>query len=299
MAGLVGRLTLMFRNAILWLTALLLASEPLALAQGTYTQIDYPGATATYPWGVNTAGDISGTYVDATGFQHGFLFAAGVYTTIDYVDGQETNLNGLNDRGEIVGNTYSAPYVAFIYEVSTQAFTSITYPGASVTNAFGIISTGVIVGSAFFSSQNTFVGFELNGSTYEPVAPSGASQSYLYGISDLGEAVGYVDFGHTFGNFLFKHGKYTLLTVPKAPFAIATGVNRFGALVGEYGPRSGGTAGFVYQNGILTTLQFPGSANTGARGISNAGEVVGFFEDSGGNTHGFTWTPPAAASEKK
>jgi len=37
------------RKAVLLLTIFLIASAPLALAQGTYTQIDAPGAAFT--WG--------------------------------------------------------------------------------------------------------------------------------------------------------------------------------------------------------------------------------------------------------
>src|SRR5690242_17770895 len=62
----------------------LIAIAPL-MAQGTYTQIDVPGAFTTFCYGINTAGDIVGTYVDSPGnFIHGFLLSNGTYTTIDY-----------------------------------------------------------------------------------------------------------------------------------------------------------------------------------------------------------------------
>jgi hypothetical protein len=61
--------------------AVLLATASLALAQGTYRQIDYPGAADTQVTGIDTAGDLVGFY-NASGIDHGLLFNSGTYTTI-------------------------------------------------------------------------------------------------------------------------------------------------------------------------------------------------------------------------
>ncbi|MGH9638404.1 MAG: hypothetical protein ACRD72_26510, partial [Candidatus Angelobacter sp.] len=121
------------RKVVCFLAVLLLASVPLALAQGTYTQIDYPGANLTYAFGINTAGDIAGVYVDTDGSFHGFLLSGGIYTTIDYPGARDTYVYGLNDLGQVVGQTNIFPGVGFVYDVSTQAFTQISYPGGSST----------------------------------------------------------------------------------------------------------------------------------------------------------------------
>ena len=42
----------------------LIATVPL-MAQGTYTQIDYPGARETFIYGINNAGDIAGAYLES------------------------------------------------------------------------------------------------------------------------------------------------------------------------------------------------------------------------------------------
>src|SRR5437773_384935 len=73
------------KTVLLLAIPLLIVSGPLALAQGTYMQIDDPNAVGqTYCYGVDTAGDIMGYYVDGSGIPHGFLLSAGTYTTIDY-----------------------------------------------------------------------------------------------------------------------------------------------------------------------------------------------------------------------
>jgi hypothetical protein len=43
-----------------------------------YTPFDYPGANATYPSGINTSGQIVGTYSDASG-GHGFIATPNIY----------------------------------------------------------------------------------------------------------------------------------------------------------------------------------------------------------------------------
>jgi hypothetical protein len=104
------------RKTVLSLAALLLAPAPLALAQGTYTQIDVPGSAITYCWGINSAGDIVGYYsVEGSSYSPGYILSNGNYTTINYGGPYgSTLLKGLNDVGQIVGNTNDE--VAFVYD---------------------------------------------------------------------------------------------------------------------------------------------------------------------------------------
>ena len=64
------------RKVVLLLAISLILSVPLALGQGTYTQIDEPdGANGTYVQGIDGAGDIVGFYTDASVTTHGFLLS--------------------------------------------------------------------------------------------------------------------------------------------------------------------------------------------------------------------------------
>jgi hypothetical protein len=81
------------------LAVLLVASAPLALAQGTYMQIDYPGATATQLWGIDRAGDLSGFYTYGPNSASGFLLSGGVYTSVNYPGAEKTYVLGINDDG--------------------------------------------------------------------------------------------------------------------------------------------------------------------------------------------------------
>lgn len=81
-----------------------LLTSSLAFAQGTYSQIDVPGAIGTFAQGINTAGDIVGNYMDATYDIHGFLLSGGVFTTIDYPGVLYTYLQGINDVDKLWGS---------------------------------------------------------------------------------------------------------------------------------------------------------------------------------------------------
>jgi probable HAF family extracellular repeat protein len=283
-------------SLLVTVATLLLVSAPLAPAQGTYAQIDVPGATYTAGVGVDTAGDIVGVYGGTSGNQDGFLFSGGTYTTIAYPGSPITRLFGINDLGEIVGDA-SIPNTGFLYDLQSQTFTTINRPGASFTYPFAINNTGAVAGQ--LGKGASFLGFELVGSQYKIISPPRTSTSYVFGITASGALFGVAGTKNATFNFSFSQGKYSQFSIPNAPGAIVNGVNPAGtALVGYYNPSSGVTAGFIYQNKAITTLQFPGSNFTQAYGINAAGEVVGVFVDAEDGYHGFTWTPPAPAEKK-
>jgi hypothetical protein len=82
------------------------------LYQGTFTQLDFPGATFTQALGVNNLGKLVGTYVDAGGLTHGFVYEikGGTYQSIDDPNGIGTTVvNGINDKSELVGFYGTSP----------------------------------------------------------------------------------------------------------------------------------------------------------------------------------------------
>ena len=283
-------------KAVLSVAVLLLASAPLALAQGTYTQFDVPGAVFTVGMGIDTVGDLVGYYQDASGNLNGFLFSGGTYTTIDPTGSTFTELTGKNDLGQIVGRE-NAGSGGFLYDVATQTFTAISYPKAGVTYPYAINNAGIIAGEVVYGADK-ISGFELVGSTYRHIAPPRTVLSLVTGITASGGLYGQASGKNRTLNLSFAQGKYSRRVIPNAPGAVVFGVNPAGTtLVGTYNPSSGVYAGFIYQNSTLTTLQFPGENYTTAQGINAAGEVVGYFQGTAGG-HGFTWTPPADAAKK-
>jgi hypothetical protein len=285
-----------FRKAILSLAVLLVASAPLAVAQGTYTQIDVPGATYTGCWGINAAGDIAGSYADSAGKVHGFFLSGGTYTSIDYPGADLTVLYGLNNLGQVVGVTSS---IGFVYDLQTQTFINIEYPGATLTVPTSINDAGTIAG--YFSPDNkVFQGFERAGVGYHLIVPPGASFTYVFGITASGELSGnaYIQVKHSTINFLFDQG-FQRVAIPHAPEAAVFGINSTGtAIVGSYNSTTGFRVGFVFQNGSLQTLSVSGADDTFATAVNDSGVAAGYWVDVNNVTHGFLWMPSADAEKK-
>jgi probable HAF family extracellular repeat protein len=293
-----------FRKAVLSLAVLLLATVPLALAQGTYTQIDVPGAIQTALQGVDNAGDIVGYYEDASATFHGFLLSGGTYTTIDYPGAVSTDPTGVNDAGQVVGVGYDDvgyPYGGFLYDVQTAGFTTITYPGKTTyTWPVAINNAGTIAG--YFLIGDDYDGFQFSGSHYgKPFKVPGSAATYVSGITTSGEIVGigFADEGRLTESFSLYHGKFQIIHIPRLQGFPVLAVNGEGSIfVGDYNAAAGVFAAFLYQNNSWQELLFPGSNSTNAYGVNDSSEVVGWFLDASGNAHGFTWTPPADAAKK-
>ena len=259
------------------------------MAQGTYTQIDVPRATQTYGNGINSAGDVVGSYLDSSNVQHGFLLSGDIFTTIDNPLGGWTYASGINDHGQVVG--YGG--LAFIYDVQSKVFTDIGI-GNLLTYPMAINNAGTIPGYVLIYDRKLGyheAGFErFPDGRRQRVGVIGSPTTVPFGISSSGDIVGYAYFqSETPYSFVFESGNYKIVTFG----GTLLGINpQATALVGYYGV-SGVTSGFLYQNNTLTTLQFPGSTSTVAIGVNRGGQVVGYFTDGTGHNHGFLWTPPA------
>jgi hypothetical protein len=165
------------RKALLLSAIFLVATAPLALAQGTYTQIDVPGSVATFAQGIDSAGDVSGYYFDADNVYHGFLLSGGTYITLDYPGAAVTAATGISDSGgEVVGYQYSVSgETGFTYDTQTQVFTEISYLAGADIYPFAVNDAGRVVG--YISQASGSYGFEMavSGPVVELTSPGGAT----------------------------------------------------------------------------------------------------------------------------
>jgi hypothetical protein len=73
---------------------------------GAFTTIAFPGALATYPDAVTTAGTVYGTYVTGTtsnATSHGFVLGSEGYHTWDVPHATATEINDANAAGQVTG----------------------------------------------------------------------------------------------------------------------------------------------------------------------------------------------------
>jgi probable HAF family extracellular repeat protein len=263
-----------------------------------FTMIDVPGATDTWAFGINNAGQIVGTFDGATRTS-GFLYTAGGFSLFD-APGGATIATGINDAGQIVGFVNTGPGGighGFLYNGS--AFSAIRVPGAGYTNATGINNAGQIVGFYDNGMGGTGTGFLYSAGSFTSLIFGGPdSNTEAFGINNLEQIVGTVARPPHAEGFLDAGGAVTNINVPGASGTWAYGINDNDQIVGLFagnGAGGWGLHGFVDTGGSFQTIDFPGGIATEVYGINNLGQIVGSFEDpSTGNEHAFLATPMAS-----
>jgi hypothetical protein len=158
-------------------------------------------ARATFPGGINNAGEISG-YVEsgslADGVFGGFALSAatgGTATTVDVSGQAGTWVGGLNNSGALVGFAGAdldptTPVEAFAFSVPKAIFQTFNMPNMVQTRFYGINDEGAIVGYGLDSSELTH-GFVFKSGTFESFTLSEFSATIPQGINNSGVIVGY------------------------------------------------------------------------------------------------------------
>jgi hypothetical protein len=156
-------------------------------------EVDYPKATNTWLYGINSAGAVVGQFAKGTATK-GFKLENGKYQTIAYAGALATTPEAINDGGLVVGS-YSDGVVnhGFIWKGSFQI---IDYPKAR----FGTILTdvnnsGVLVGNRL-SADRAF-GFIYKNNTFANIVYSGAKNATAGGINNNGLISGQIYFSAT------------------------------------------------------------------------------------------------------
>ena len=231
--------------------------KPYLWSSGTLTALpQHPlaGAGGTAPTGISNSGEIVGSYIDATGGQHGFTAVPSgtgyIWTTIDHPGAiPSTSLTGIAlNAGESVG------LAAATFDATASVTTGSVYrAGRSVvdTNPADVWQDFDGATDPVYGSQNQIT--------------AGAS-STAYGINDLGMIVG-GRFGSHTDAWIYQGGT----SIPTCPLFSPT----VSTLPPGCTPR-------------VIRFTVPGAAQTTAGGISPAGDVVGWTVDPGGTSgHGF------------
>src|SRR5437870_4501830 len=130
------------------------------LDHGTFTTIDFPGATGTSAQGINNGRQIVGTYSagHSAPLELGFLLDRGTFKSIQ-VGPVYTAAVGINDHGEIVG-TRSSGGVDRSFLMDHSTLTSIDVPGGIYIFAQAINNHRQIVGD--YTDDNGFHSFRLD-----------------------------------------------------------------------------------------------------------------------------------------
>jgi len=127
------------------------------LHDGTFTNLDVPfpgrgGLASTYPWGINSQGDVVGSYIPAQDAV-GFLLHAGVWSSISVGGAPRTVALGITSQGDVAGGiSDTIGFNSHGFVISGGVVTTIDFPGAVSdsgdrgTQVNGINDHGDIVG---------------------------------------------------------------------------------------------------------------------------------------------------------
>lgn len=270
-------------------------SQPNVKAiEPTFTTIDVPGEEVTVAHGINSSGDIVGSYGPDNGSgldQHGFLYRDGSFTFIDYPDADSTFAYGINDSGVIVGSAeFNGGLTASGFLYDGADFTPFQVPNKPFTIGYGINNAGQVVGSAGYPGAD-FRGFVRRNGRFRFFnfpGPDGIANPSS--INNLDQIVGNNIVGIDRYAYQYKNGRFKQLSFPGALFTQAYGINDSGVVVGAYfiDPN---IYGFAYKNGRYLSFNFPGAIVTAGLGINNSGQIVGQYELGDSTRHGFVTSP--------
>ena len=255
------------------------------MAKGTYQELRVPGSTDTEPSAINNLGDIVGSYRDAAGQVHGFLYRGGQFFTIDVPGSSTTVAVDITLDGTIAGNFDSHGYI-----LRDQAFETVDAPGGFETSVTAINDLGVVTGLALepdqFDGRN--VGFVRNADgTFERVVPDGATSDLVADINNRQVLLVNADQGQ----FLRIDGAYQPIQ-PCRPFETTFRITDREDRVGNrQEPSLGLFVGFLQSGTRSTTYLFPNSIDTQLRDVNESGTAVGQANDPVRGSIGFVFTP--------
>lgn len=210
------------------------------MRNGNVQTVNFPNATQTLLNDIGDTGEIVGFYeITAGGEQGAFARVNGQFRKIVFPGSASgsTSANGVNSQGDIVGS-YAVGTITHGFLLSSGHFSTIDFPGTQSTQLSKINDSGMITGQYLDANGNSQSFGYQNGSFKKLSDPSG-TETFAYGVSDLGTVVGYTDTGFETPQhgFVWHAGVFKTLNDPKFPGrTILRGVNRSGVIVGEAAP---------------------------------------------------------------
>jgi probable HAF family extracellular repeat protein len=137
---------------------------------------------------------------------------------------------------------------------------------------------GVVAGT-YYDGDHTAHGFTYGDGSYttldDPVATNG---TYITGINDTGEIVGYYADGTGTHGFLYDNGAFSTLDSGLAGFSTSPqAISNTGNIVGTLSAPS--PEGFLFGDDVYTSLIMPSASWLAPESINGTGEIAGSYGD--------------------
>jgi hypothetical protein len=267
-------------------TAIVLFCSAYTLA-GTWTTLDYPGATQTYVSGIS-GNNIVGYY----GSSHGFLYDGTNWTTIDMPGAQSTIVRGISGN-KIVGE-YSlsdspfpfGPWKSFLYDGTNWTTIPLPATGGSIGVNYGIDGDIIV-------SRNQI--YNMATQSLTTLDYPGATMTRIYGI-DGSNLVGSYDHHGFVYNMTTQN--WTTIDYPGATYTRIYSIDGSN-LVGSSSLNGNKLTDFIYDGTTLDALDLPGSPIDIYGNIIVGSYTTTIHADNGAIgifSHGYVYTIPEPAT---
>jgi len=270
------------------------SAETAAMSIQLVSTFDYPGTgNQTRPQKINSAGDITGVYLDANGISHGFTrFANGTFSApIDDPNSPTpfTEARGINDSRTVCGD-YTDVNGAFEgFFLSHNHFTNYD-PATQFTIVLGINNAGDFCGSDIPDATGIQSGFVNIGGILTEFVVTNATATLAYQINTTNTSCGYyIDgAGATHGYYRDPDGTiHSRLDPQGSTGTIVFGNNDRNYIVGRYADAAAVTHGFLLiPPRTYIFYDFPGATFTSLNGINKTNRICGRYTDASGFDHG-------------
>lgn len=158
------------------------------LSNGVLTQLDVPGASATYLFGINDAGAIVGAYTTATGSQ-GFKYEAGVFTDLVVAGHNVSSAFRVDNGGNIFGVWDGVNQGFELAQDKSTSTLDYAFPGRTgMTYQWGRNALGQVVG--FGSAGVSDRSYVYESGAFTALDYPGTVQTQAYSINDEGTIAG-------------------------------------------------------------------------------------------------------------
>ena len=219
----------------------------LMLSGNTVTNIDDPNAQpqTTQCTGINSSGEIVGSYTLPSNLERGFLYFNGSYTDIAVPGAIHTYAYGINDSGVITGTYYDAGNVEHGFVFRNAAYTTVDVPGGTNAIVWGVNANGLM--TVDWADSNGFNEASLfNGTKFTNINVPGALNTESHGVNKSGNVVfTWFDFYGNYHGAMLKNGAFYIFDDPAGITTRADGINDGNLMVGRFVLTSNGQfAGF-------------------------------------------------------
>ncbi len=156
------------------------------LSGRTFTQFDVAGASQTFLFGLNDAGNFVGSFIDSSGFQ-GFINEGGTTTVFNVPGASATEPLGISSSDEAVGLYFDPSGLhGFFRDASGVLTFPMDVPGSTLTVLADLDDSGRIVGSYNDSAGQNHGLLMLSSGAFLSFDYPGATETGLNGINNAG-----------------------------------------------------------------------------------------------------------------